>query len=125
MNLRLEQEKPSRSDEHELGWKTVFAKLEEFRKLEDDWDGDGSLAPTAEIIDASIKLAERLKQTESPPHVEPSVNGTMHFEWGTQEFSHDIEVVSPMQVVETYLKKGERRATITERPINDVFQATA
>jgi hypothetical protein len=125
MNLRLEQEKPNPSAENEKAWKAVFAKIEEFRKLEDDWDGEGSLAPSSEIINASIKLAERLRQTETPPHVEPSVNGTMHFEWGTREFSHDIEVVSPTLVVETHLKKGERLAKIVERPIDDVHRATA
>ena len=106
MNLRLEQEKPNPSAENEKAWEAVFAKLEEFRKLEDDWDGDGSLAPSSEIIEASIKLAERLKQTETPPHVEPSVNGTISFEWGTKDAFREIEVVSPAMVEETTGRRG-------------------
>jgi hypothetical protein len=120
MNMRLKSEKVPLDEAHEEGWRNVFAKLEEFRKLEDDWDGDGSLAPSPEIIEASIRLAKRLKETETPPWVEPSVNGSMHFEWRTQESSHDIEVVSTTQVVETHLIKGERRAEIVERGIDEL-----
>lgn len=119
MNMRLKSEKTPLDEANEVGWRNVFAKLEEFRKLEDDWDGDGSLAPPPEIIEASIRLAKRLKSTEPPPHVCPSVNGTMSFEWGTAERFRDIEVVSPTMVEETNGIRGERTASIVSRPIDE------
>ena len=120
MNLRLEEEKPTRSAEDELGWETVFTKLEEYRKYKDDWDGEGSPAIDPQIMEGASVLAIRLKGSESPPRVVPTVNGTISLEWFTLDRFRSLEIVSSTRVVETSWIKADGNAVVVDRTLDEL-----
>jgi hypothetical protein len=49
--------------------------LEDLRKLKDDWDDDGGLAPT----EAALQLAEKILNMQ--PTVVPRSDGGVQIEW--------------------------------------------
>lgn len=80
-------------------WDAVIQTLKSFRSLEDDWDGDGSLAPGPELVDGAIAFAQsvQLDGMDPPDRVVVSVNGTIYFEWHRPEEYHELEVLSPIE----------------------------
>lgn len=78
-------------------WDACIAELKCFRSLEEDWDGEGSLAPRPELVDGAISLAQRLQRggNGSPDRVVVSVNGTIYFEWHGPLGYYELEVYSP------------------------------
>lgn len=75
-------------------WQAVIGELSAFRALTDDWDGDGSLAPKSEVIDAAMSKALQLQnEVHVPPdRVIAGVNGTVIFEWLVMDKIKQIEV---------------------------------
>lgn len=66
--------------------KTIDAlesKIESFRKLEDDWDGNGSVAPSNETIDRSLVYIKKINKY--PSRIICSVNGTIILEFDINE----------------------------------------
>ena len=43
-------------------WKECIAEIKRFRSFERDWDGEGSLPPGPELVDAAISLTQCLKR---------------------------------------------------------------
>ena len=90
--------KPGGWDPEAEGWKQCIDSLLNIRLLEDDWDGQGSPAPEAELVDSAIILAVLLRQQHVKPpaltvqDVQGCVN--LHWEWpdGT---TLDIDVMEP------------------------------
>lgn len=54
--------------------------LDDLSELEDDWNGEGSLAPTREIVESARRVAEGLHHLP-PTEITPNENGTILFEW--------------------------------------------
>jgi hypothetical protein len=80
------------------GWKKRIDKLEVFRTYQKNWDGQGAEAPTEELLQSAIQLANILRQAEvvAPSCVVPGVNGTIVFEWQSEDSSYlEIEVTEP------------------------------
>lgn len=79
-------------------WSSAFEALLQIRKLDDEWDGEGSLAPDVTLIDGAITLGLRLRAKQIPPpdHVHVSVNGTLYFEWHDSFGYVEIEMVTPV-----------------------------
>ena len=67
-------------------WEAVIAVISAFRALTDDWDGDGSLAPTSDHV--------------PPDRVIAGVNGTVIFEWLVMDKIKQIEVRSNAEVAD-------------------------
>jgi hypothetical protein len=122
MNLRLEQEKPHPSAENDKAWEAVLGKLEEFRKLKDDWDGEGSPAPEGEVIDAANRLANAAGAdgtTAAPDRVLAGVNGTISFEWVSKDRFRSFEVLSKDLVESTFWEKGMDKPVISRESLED------
>jgi hypothetical protein len=81
-------------------WGKAFDELLSFRLLEDDWDGDGTLAPKHEVVDTALNIALQLRslETTTPDFVIVGVNSTIFFEWHYDTFVYEIEVISPNDV---------------------------
>jgi len=80
------------------GWKRCIDNLLEIRLLEDDWDGQGTEAPTPELVDSAIILAVLLRQAYlAPPcRTVQSLNGGVILEWQWHDqTTFEIEVVEP------------------------------
>ena len=85
-------------EDEATGWDTISAETSELRDLEDDWDGQGAVAPLTGVVEAGISLAERLRVNgwPAPARVISSVNGTVIFEWHWADGGYtEVEVVSP------------------------------
>ncbi len=78
-------------------WNTCIAQIQQFRSYEEDWDGEGSLPPGPELVDAAISLAQRMQRIgeNSPDRIVVSVNGTIYFEWYSPVGYYELEVYSP------------------------------
>jgi hypothetical protein len=90
-------------------WSSIIDELLRIRSLEDDWDGEGTLAPNPALVDGAIKLATQLKGSAPPDRVHASVNATVYFEWDTPEFYREIEVVSPMDAELRFVRKSSEQ----------------
>lgn len=89
-------------------WANVIDELLRIRNLEDDWDGEGTIAPNPALVDGAITLAQNLRdQGDLPPQrVHASVNATVYFEWHMPEGYREIEVLSPVQAECRFVRKG-------------------
>jgi len=78
-------------------WTAEIDELLRIRNLEDNWDGEGSKAPSVELVDGAIMLTKSFNENglPTPDRVHASVNGTIYFEWHTPASYMEIEVVSP------------------------------
>jgi sulfur carrier protein ThiS len=79
-----------------LDWVQVRNRLEQFRHLENDWDGQGSPPPDEDVIGGAIRLADSLAALDypAPQAVVVGVNGTIYLEWNTADVYQEIEVTS-------------------------------
>lgn len=68
--------------------------LDEIESLEDNWDGEGSLAPTAEIVDATRRIVQATSGILPRPEITPNDNGTITIEWRAQADYASLEVGS-------------------------------
>jgi hypothetical protein len=96
-------------------WDQLIDRLISIRFLEDDWDGEGSVAPDPSAVAGATKLALALKAQRLLPadRVTASVNGTVVFEWHTPDGYHEIEITSPIDAESRWVAKGSRTAEIT------------
>jgi hypothetical protein len=96
-------------------WEQLIDKLISIRFLQEDWDGQGSVAPDPDAVAGATKLALILKAQEYPSadRVTASVNGTVVFEWHTTEGYQEIEVTSPIDAESRWVAKGSRAAEVT------------
>lgn len=81
-------------------WNDVLTEVRNMRYLQDDWDGDGSLAPSVEVVDSAIAYGSNLRQTyvDPPDRVIAGVNGTVIFEWSVVDRIRQCEICSPDRV---------------------------
>ena len=79
-------------------WEMIIETALSYTYLDDDWDGNHSVAPDPELIDMAVRLAHHLKESSNPApaRVVAGVNGTISFEFGDEPFL-EIEVVSPSE----------------------------
>jgi hypothetical protein len=64
-------------------WPKRLDELMTIRTLTDDWDGLGAKAPSTELVDSAIILADGFLRAgiEAPSRVVAGVNGTVILEW--------------------------------------------
>jgi hypothetical protein len=76
------------------GWAELTAELQALRSLEDDWDGQGALAPPPPLVDTAISLALCLRAGGTAPadRAIAGVNGTIILEWHAPHGYLEIEV---------------------------------
>jgi hypothetical protein len=75
-------------------WRSVFAAINAMAELSDDWDGDGAIAPPAQVLKNASRIAEILQSNDEPVpmRVVPTVNGTVVFEWNLTGLYQEVEV---------------------------------
>ena len=87
--------------------------LRDISFLQEDWDGEGSVAPDPGAVAGATKLALALKANNDLPadRVIVSVNGTIYFEWHTPLDYQEIEITSP---VDAELRRVRKGSEVTE-----------
>ncbi|MFO0810092.1 MAG: hypothetical protein U0746_15840 [Gemmataceae bacterium] len=95
-------------------WSELIDELLRIRKLEDDWDGEGTEAPHPTLVDGAISLAQDLRATACPAadRVIASVNGTIVFEWFTPLGYSEAEVIAPDEAELRWLGKGSSETEV-------------
>jgi hypothetical protein len=78
-------------------WDPIIDELLSMRELQDDWDGEGSVAPQKALVDFVTSLAYRSKQRNelAPDRTIATVNGTICFEWYVNCMFTECEFVAP------------------------------
>jgi hypothetical protein len=95
-------------------WKHVDEELIRFRSLGNDWDGEGSDAPSDELIDAAASFARHFNSAGATPpdRVLASVNGTVLFEWFAKSGYLGYDIHKPDEVEGRWAKRGDSRAIL-------------
>jgi len=95
-------------EDQEQAWKRWIDELLRMRLLQEDWDGEGSIAPHPSLVDRAIRLARNLHALDVPPpdRIVPGPNGTIYFEWFTPQGYWEIEVLSPNDIQARRVLKG-------------------
>jgi len=72
-------------------------QLDAIAFLPDGWDGDGASAPSRDVLLGGRSLLECLHQVPGipKPHVNPTRDGSVQFEWEAASRYFEIEVVAP------------------------------
>ena len=71
-----------------------MSRLIEFLALEDNWDGDGSLAPSFSSIFMGLRLFLDLHQLASNSTVYPSVDGGILIEWRYRSWAYSLRFLN-------------------------------
>lgn len=89
-------------------WSVLIDGLRAARQLEDDWDGQGAVAPAPALVDGAITLAQTLRVSGARPadFAIPGVNGTVVFEWHHPVEYVEVEVVEPGRYVHRAVRSG-------------------
>lgn len=105
---------PEVEESPDKAWAAVIDELLRIRTLEDDWDGDGTVAPDPALVDRAITLARsfQAKGDAPPDRVHASVNATVYFEWHTPLGYTEIEVVSPVEAERRSVRKGSNSTEV-------------
>ena len=99
------------------GWNRCIASLLAIRDLEDDWDGQGTAAPSAEVVDSVTILAVMLRQSgvRPPTLTVQGVDGDVAFEWQwPDQTSLTLDVTEPASAT---LTRVTREGVVTEYPM--------
>jgi hypothetical protein len=101
------------------GWDQLIAELLRIYRLEDDWDGEGSMVPAPGVVVAAAILASTWQKEEFLPadRVTASVNGTIYFEWYIPDGYLEIEVTSPFDAERRWVARGATTAEVARLPI--------
>ena len=94
------------------GWARIIDELLRIRRLDDDWDGEGTEAPHPALLDGAITLAQTLRgrAVGSPDRVHAGVNATVYFEWHRPIGYFEIEVTSPIEAESRFVPAGSATA---------------
>ena len=69
--------------------KQVIQKIESFRRLKQDWNGNGASPFSEKLITKALDLA---KQLTPVPNVFPTARNSIQFEWETDNIYLELEV---------------------------------
>lgn len=66
-----------------MTWIEAIKKLQGFRDLADDWDGQGASPPLAPVIDCADSWLKRMRRhgLNPPARITPGVAGELYLEW--------------------------------------------
>ena len=107
---------PLGADSFDARWGGVVDELLRIRTLTDDWDGEGSIAPEAMLVDRALKIATCFKQAHcrSADRVHAGVNGTVFFEWHLADGYQEVEVLDGYRAESRWLANGANESEIFE-----------
>jgi len=82
--------------DHVRAWDLIINKIQRFRYLNDNWDGEGSLAPSVEMISSLIEYLSTIRdRCLSPSRVLADTDGGIIVEWQTEQETLELETSSP------------------------------
>jgi hypothetical protein len=90
-------------------WDQITDQLLRIRALQNDWDGMGAEAPSHELVDSSLRLAQSLRGGGQmcPSRVGAGPNGTILFEWQLGQLYVEAEITEPFVAEWMILESGQ------------------
>src|SRR5213592_3863068 len=77
-------------------WEQVFSRLNELRSLQNDWDGQGALAPEEANIDAAAHWLSGLRSViQAPDQIIPGMGGEIYLNWQRSGSNVIAEIAVP------------------------------
>jgi hypothetical protein len=102
-------------------WDEVIDSLLRVRKLEDDWDGQGAVAPAVANVDSSIDWVRQMRrytQAIPPSQVAPGVTGEVLLVWQEKSFYLEAEISEPDRVEWMLAVSGQpNKHWVTDRSV--------
>ncbi len=96
----------SKNNTMNLLYRDLGAAIEQYKSLEEDWDGYGAAAPTREIIDAAIELVRKLKiKNFKAPKPMLSGSGELGLYWKNNSVYIEISIDEPRNY-SLYIEEG-------------------
>ena len=80
-------------------WEPFVEEMVAFQHLGDDWDGQGALAPSFDLLASAIGLAYLLQEqgVDPPSRVVPGLEGSVILDWQDPDGSYtEVEIVRPL-----------------------------
>lgn len=112
----------SKEREH-ASWDEFVEAIERYRDLADDYDGQGAIAPSSEVIDSAVAMMRDMIGVAIPNYSVPGPNGSVNLAWDLDdETSVTIEVidVSRAEVILVDGDAGEHRVWTLNRIVEEV-----
>jgi hypothetical protein len=91
-------------------WEPAVRKIVEFQHLGEDWDGNGAIPPSREVLESAIGLAYLFSQNgvDPPQRVAPGVDGSVILEWQDPDGTYtDVEIVRPLYAEVMVIEPGQ------------------
>jgi hypothetical protein len=81
-------------------WRKPLDTLDQISRLQDDWDDDGAVAPSPQLVASTRELLHDLRgrQFPAPTRVGAGPNGTILLEWQKDLNYFEIEVCAPYRL---------------------------
>ncbi len=100
---------PSDCKTEDEAWKKCIDSIMAIRELEADWDGQGTEAPTPEVVDSALILAIMLRERKvrPPSWTVQGVRGDISLEWQWRDQTTlDLDILEPYGATLTLLPTG-------------------
>jgi hypothetical protein len=85
----------------EASWDRILDELLRLRRLDQDWDGQGALAPDRAHVDLAIAWVNEMRRWRRalpPTHVLPGTLGEVILEWRRDSFHLVAEISNPVRL---------------------------
>jgi hypothetical protein len=108
-------------------WRRLHSDLRKIEELQDDWDGDGTPAPSPEALaTAALLLQDMESDTQSgpPSQIVPTANGTVCFEWHSAAEHTLLDVSSSRSIRLTKIVPGARQAEVLHLTLADFLDVS-
>ena len=124
--VRLSDMAAARIAIHEQ-WRRLHSDLRKIEELQDDWDGDGTPAPTPEALAIAALLLQDMEsdpQSSPPSRIVPTSNGTVCFEWHSSAEHTLLDVSSSQSIRLTRSVSGDRHADVVSLTLADFLDVS-
>ena len=85
-------------------WKDSVDELLEIRGIADNWDGEGALAPSPELVDNAIEFLVQRKCPVPPSRITPVNDGRITLEWDQDGSYVSLSFEAPYRARRTWVK---------------------
>lgn len=120
--LRPENNRLVPEREH-AGWEGNLEAIEHYRELADDYDGQGAIAPSADVIESAMALARGFIEAELilPTYCVAGPNGSINLVWDFEdESSVSVEVIDSSHVEVILIEPSQNRSWTLNRIVEEV-----
>lgn len=100
-------------------WNVLRSKLQRWKSLPDDWDGDDGVAPDEFTIDACQRILNELQSVEAPvPSLSISGDGEIVFEWAKGDGYASISQTDDGHVIAFLREPGMNEPVRIDQPFD-------